>query len=108
MTTLCFVVTCAALTANVALVRPAGTTTLFGTTASTVLLLASVTTALPVGAADRNVTVAVEEAGPTTLAGFRVTDATALETTRNPVVFTVVPAADPETTTPVVCVTALV
>jgi hypothetical protein len=101
-------VTCPALTVNVALVRPAATTTLFGTVARTVLLLDSVTTALPVGAADCKVTVAVDDAGPTTVDGFSVTEVTAVETTRKSVVLTVVPAADPDTTTPVVCVTALV
>ena len=61
MTTLVVAVTCAALTVNVVLRWPAATTTLLGTTAKIVLLLASATTAFPVGAAEARVTVAVEE-----------------------------------------------
>jgi hypothetical protein len=45
-----------------------------GTTASTVLLLASATTAVPDGAAERNVTVAVEDTPPVTVLGFSVTE----------------------------------
>jgi hypothetical protein len=101
MTTVVVVVTCAALTVNVALVRPPGTTTLNGTVAKTVLLLARSTTAFP-EAALRNVTVPVEEPGPTRLLGFSVTEATASETTRNKFVVTVVPAEDAEMTTAVV------
>jgi hypothetical protein len=101
-------VTCAALTVNVALVRPAGTTTLLGAVASTVLLLARVTTAFPVGAAARSVTVAVDEAGPMTAFGLNVTDETARDTTRNTVVLTVVPPEEADTFTPVVCVTGWV
>ena len=108
MTTVVVEVTCAALTVNVVLVRPAGTTTLFGTTAKTELLLASATTAFPVGAAERNVTVAVEELGPTKLLGFSVTEETALETTRNTFVVTVVPPDEADTPTAVVCVTGAV
>jgi hypothetical protein len=69
------------------------------------LLLASDTTAFPLGAAERRVTVAVEDAGPTTLTGFSVTEATALDTTRNRFVLTVRPAAEAEMATAVVCVT---
>jgi hypothetical protein len=108
MDTVVVAVTCAVLTLNVARVCPAGTTTLFGTTASTVLLLASVTTAFPVGAADCNVTVAVEEAPPVTVFGLSVTEETALETIRNKFVLTVVPFKDAETLTAVVCVTGAV
>ena len=108
MATVDVAVTCAALTVNVALVRPAGMTRLFGTVASTVLPLESVTNALPVGAAARRVTVAVEDAGPTTVLGLNVTDDTARDTTRKTVVLTVVPLADAETFTPVVCVTGCV
>ena len=50
-------------------------------------------------------TVAVEEAGPTTVLGFSVTEATAAETTRNTFVVTVVPPDEAETATAVVCVT---
>ncbi len=72
------------LTVNVALVAPAATVTLDGTLAAVVLLLESVTTAPPDGAAPLNVTVPVEEFPPVTLAGFteseeRVTDAGAAE-----------------------------
>jgi|ERR1051325_6871470 hypothetical protein len=105
MLTVDVAVTCPVFTVNVARVCPAGTTTLFGTTASSVLLLASATTAFPDGAADCSVTVAVEETPPVTLAGFSVTDETALETMRNNVVLTVTPPDDAETPTPVVCVT---
>ena len=102
MTTVVVEVTCAALTVNVVLVRPAGTTTLFGTTARSVLLLASVTTAFPVGAAELKVTLAVEEAGPVTLLGVNVTEDTALDTIRNRFVLTVVPADEADTATAVV------
>jgi len=54
------------------------TTTLAGTPAATVLLLASVTSALPAGAAEVNVTVPVEEAPPATLLGLSVTEERAL------------------------------
>jgi len=73
-----------------------------------VLLLASVTTAFPVGAADCNVTVPVEEMPPVTLLGFNVTEETAVETTRNTVVLTVVPPDEADTPTAVVCVTGAV
>jgi hypothetical protein len=96
------------LTVNVALLWPDGMTTLNGTVASTVLLLASATLALPVGAAERRVTVAVEDAGPATVLGFNVTDATALDTTRNKLVLTVVPACEADIGTAVVCVTEAV
>jgi hypothetical protein len=107
MTTVVICVTCAALTVNVALTWPDGTTTLNGTVAKTVLLLARFTTALPPDA-ERKVTVAVEDAGPTTLLGFNVTEATALDTTRNRFVLTVVPARDAEMATAVVWVTGAV
>src|SRR5467141_385149 len=72
------------LTVNVALVAPATTVTLDGTLAAAVLLLESVTTAPPDGAAPLNVTVPVEEFPPVTLVGFseteeRETDAAAEE-----------------------------
>lgn len=108
METVVVAVTCAVLTVNVARVCPAGTTTLFGTVASTVLLLASVTTALPVGAADCNVTVAVDDVPPVTAFGLSVSEETALETIRNRFVLTVVPFNDAETFTAVVCVTGAV
>src|SRR5918996_3216040 len=100
MTTVVVCVTCAALTVKVALACPDGTTTLNGTVATTVLLLASSTTAFPPDA-ERNVTVAVEEAGPITLLGFNVTEATARDTTRNRFVPAVAPASDAETATAV-------
>ena len=108
MTTVETAVTCAVFTVKVALVRPDGTTTLNGTVARTVLLLSSDTTAFPFGAAERNVTVPVEDTPPVTLLGFNVTEETALETTRKSVVLTVVPPAEAETVTPVVCVTGCV
>src|SRR2546426_509075 len=108
MTTVVVDVTCAVLTVNVVRVCPAGTTTLFGTAAKTELLLASVTTALPVGAADCRVTVPVEEMPPVTVLGLNVTEETAVETTRNTFVLTVTPPDDAETATAVVCVTGAV
>jgi hypothetical protein len=59
---------------NVALVAPASTVTLAGTCAAAVLLLDSVTTAPPVGAAPLSVTVPVDPAPPTTLVGLTVTE----------------------------------
>lgn len=108
MDTVLVAVTWPVLTVNVARVCPAGTTTLFGTTASNVSLLASVTTAFPFGAADCNVTVAVEEPPPVTGFGLSVTDETALDTIRNRFVLTVVPFNEAETLTAVVCVTVAV
>ena len=58
------------LTVNVALVAPAATVTLDGTLAAVVLLLESVTSAPPDGAAPLSVTVPVEEFPPATLVGF--------------------------------------
>ena len=61
------------VTENDAVVSPAETVTLAGTCAAAVLLLAKVTTAPPAGAAEANVTVAVDEVPPITEAGLRVT-----------------------------------
>src|SRR5205823_10371351 len=58
------------LTVNVALVAPAATVTLAGTVAAPVLLLVSVTTAPPEGAALVSVTAPWDELPPTTLAGL--------------------------------------
>ncbi len=58
------------LTVNVALVAPAAIATLDGVLATFVLLLESVTTAPPEGAAPLRVTVPVEEFPPMTLVGF--------------------------------------
>jgi hypothetical protein len=52
--------------------------------------------------------VPVEETPPVTLLGFNVTEETALDTTRNAVVLTVVPPAEAETPTAVVLVTGMV
>ena len=59
--------------AKVALVALAGTVTEGGTVAALRLLLASVTTAPPAGAALLSVTVPVLPAGPVTAVGFTVT-----------------------------------
>jgi len=56
---------------KVAVLAPAKTVTLLGTCAAAVLLLCSVTSAPPAGAAPFNVTVPVELAPPITLAGLR-------------------------------------
>jgi len=82
--------------------------TVVGTTARRVLLLASSTIAFPVGAAARNVTVPVDGLPSETLLGFKVTEETALETTRNSVSLTVVPPDDALMTTGVVDVTVAV
>jgi len=63
------------LTVNVALVAPAAIVTLDGVLATFVLLLESVTTAPPEGAAPLSVTVPVEDCvPPTTLVGFSVSE----------------------------------
>ncbi len=62
------------VTENVAVVAPAATVTLAGTVATAVLLLVSVTTAPPEGAALLRVTVPVEEVPPVTVAGLRLRD----------------------------------
>jgi len=62
---------------NVADVAPAATVILAGVCAAAVLLLDSVTTDPPVGAAAFNVTVPVELVFPVTLVGFKVTEETA-------------------------------
>ncbi len=76
------------LIVNVALVAPAAIVTLDGVLTTFVLLLESVTTAPPEGAAPLSVTVPVEEFPPVTLVGFteseeRVTDTGAEEDRSN-------------------------
>jgi hypothetical protein len=61
------------VTVKVALVAPCATVTLAGT-AAVPLLLTSVTITPPAGAALVSLTVAVAEAGPTTLVGLTLTD----------------------------------
>ena len=70
--TLVDAVTLAVVTPNVALVAPAGTVTFAGTVAAAVLLLDSVTTAPPAGAALVRVAVPVDAFPPTTLVGLSV------------------------------------
>jgi len=60
------------VTVNVAVVAPATTVTLAGTVAAAVLLLDSVTTAPPAGAAPLSVTVPVEVPPPVTDVGFKL------------------------------------
>ncbi len=67
------------VTVNVLLVLPAATVTLAGTVATAVLLLDSVTTAPPLGAAALRVTVPVEELPPTAVAGLTVTEESVAE-----------------------------
>src|SRR5437762_3469446 len=67
-------VTVVVATLNVAVVAPAATVTEAGTVAA-VLLLASITTAPPAGAAALSVTVPVLFAPPVTVAGFSVIEA---------------------------------
>ena len=61
-------------TAKVALVAPAGMTTLEGTVATPVLLLERTTWAPPAGAGPLSVTVPVEELPPITVEGFSVSE----------------------------------
>ena len=65
-----FAATPSVVIVKVAEVRPASTVTLAGTVAAAVLLLESVTTAPPVGAALPRVTVPVELFPPTTVVGL--------------------------------------
>ena len=65
-------------TVKVLLKAPAGTITQTGTVATQGLLLESVTTAPPAGAAPFRVTVPYEGVHPGTLAGFRLSEATAV------------------------------
>ena len=67
---LVFAPTALVVTLKLALLAPAATVTLAGTPATAGLLLESVTTAPPEGAAAVKVAVPVEELAPTTLAGF--------------------------------------
>ena len=65
-----FAPTALVLTLKLALLAPAATVTLVGTLATAVLLLESVTTAPPEGAAAVKVADPVAAVGPTTLLGF--------------------------------------
>ncbi len=79
MVTAVEVVTVLVLTVKVAVVAPAATVTLAGTVATAVLLLESVTTAPPEGAAPLSVTVPCEELPPVTLLGFSASEETMIE-----------------------------
>src|SRR6185369_9745960 len=72
MTTVVVVVTALLVTTNVAVVAPAVTVTEAGTVAALVLLLVSVTTEPPAGAAVASITVPVLPAPPITMAGLSV------------------------------------
>lgn len=72
--TLVFAPTAAVVTLKLALLAPAATVTLAGTLAAAVLLLESVTTAPPEGAAAVKLAVPVEALPPTTLLGFTDTE----------------------------------
>jgi hypothetical protein len=75
MVTVVTAATALVLIVKVALVAPAATVTLEGVPAAVVLLLESVTTAPPDGAAPVSVTVPVEDCvPPTTLVGFSVSE----------------------------------
>ena len=69
------------LTVNVAVVDPAATVTFEGTVAAAVLLLVSVTTAPPVGAAPFSVTVPVDDAPPVTVVGLTLVEEIAADGT---------------------------
>jgi hypothetical protein len=71
---------------KLAVVAPAATVTDAGTWAAAGLLLESVTTAPPAGAAPFNVTVPVEEPPPSTDVGLRVRDVREAAVTVNVVV----------------------
>jgi len=86
------------------MVAPAETVTLAGTVAAEVLLLASVTTAPPVGATPFNVTVPVEVVPPINAVGLKDTDDSAGELTVNVVLC--VPLYVPEIVTGTVALTA--
>src|SRR6185312_15926118 len=77
MVTVLTAVTFLVVTANVAVVAPAATVTDAGTVAALRLLLASVTTAPPAGAAALSLTLPVLFAPLITVAGFSVIDASA-------------------------------
>ena len=77
MVTAVDVVTVPAVTVNVELVAPSGTTTLAGTVAAAVLLLVKVTVVPAVGAGPLSVTVAVDVAPLAMALGLSVRDRTA-------------------------------
>jgi len=93
---------------KVAVVAPAATVTLAGVVAAAVLLEESVTSTPPPGAGPVRVTVPVDEAGPTTLVGFTVTDVKAAAGLTVIAVVLVVAANVLEMLTVVVLVTAAV
>ena len=72
MVTAVWLETAVVATGNLALLAPAGTVTLAGTVATDVLLLDSVTTAPPLGAAPLSVTRPVDGTPPLTLVGLTV------------------------------------
>lgn len=79
MLTLVFLFVAVVAILNVAKLAPPGTVTLAGTVAREELLLASVTTTSPVGAAVVRFTVPSDFAPPTTVDGLSVNDASAAD-----------------------------
>jgi hypothetical protein len=107
MVTEVLAVTAKVVIGNVAVLPPSGTTTDGGTVAAAVPLLDSATVKPPASAATFRVTVPVEAAVPTTVAGLTVTD-DGCRTRSDRVAFRVVPANVAERVTFVVAVTVVV
>jgi hypothetical protein len=101
-------VTALVVTTNPTVVAPAGTVTLAGTAAASVLLLDRVTTTPPAGAAALSVTVPVDVLPPGTLVGWRLSDVSVVAGVTVSCADRVAPSAPPEIVTMVDVVTGLV